>query len=89
MLLQLSGLAYFSAYKTRWPSWAKDTLDSVFSWDGGMPAAYGSSECILRERLGDDAVLWKHGIWIILPAMWLLAVTLLGGGGGRWHVGCA
>ncbi|CEM37692.1 unnamed protein product [Vitrella brassicaformis CCMP3155] len=51
----------------------------LFTWDGGMPFAYGSWECII-DRWGrhDNAVLWRHAAWVAVPLVCLIVIPAIG-----------
>ncbi|CEM14970.1 unnamed protein product [Vitrella brassicaformis CCMP3155] len=77
----MSGLMALDYAVLRGDTTSQTALPSVyrglFGWDGGISMEYTSWTCLFASLVGDEtAELWRHAVWIGLPIILLVVVTL-------------
>ncbi|CEM18772.1 unnamed protein product [Vitrella brassicaformis CCMP3155] len=73
----------------RFSVWVKSS-SRPFTWDGGLPLAYTSWDCLIRlvrDDMRDTAVLWRHAVWIVIPLLCLIVMPIIAAL-FAWGAGC-
>ncbi|CEM20038.1 unnamed protein product [Vitrella brassicaformis CCMP3155] len=85
-LTVVSALTFFGLQFSRMlPPEATELIRWAFRWDGGVPTADVTWECLLKDNgmRGSDAMLARRAAWIVFPLVWLTVATLCW---GLWRI---